>query len=227
MPLYGQSNITYGRNVLTAAFLGASNKPWAVWIDDDVAFTPGMINELVTVAEREHLDIVGAAYPTKMWGNCRPIISAYEDGEVTFGEGGGLVRAKWLGGGMLVVSRAAHEKIAAVRAKETDWMHYWTPWGVFRGAMAWRQMGVMHEGCMQEMGEDVGFCESADEAGYSIWCDTRIRLWHYGPHGYDIADNFTEPTRPDSITIHCAGWKDKNDRLARTPEPPSRIAEGT
>jgi len=39
------------------------------------------------------------------------------------------------------------------------------------------------------LGEDFSFCERARQAGYKIYADTSIRLWHFGnsPFGWEDA----------------------------------------
>ena len=45
------------------------------------------------------------------------------------------------------------------------------------------------------LGEDFAFCERARLAGYRIFADTSIRLWHHGAYGYSWEDAGSEVRR--------------------------------
>lgn len=47
----------------------------------------------------------------------------------------------------------------------------------------WFQLEYSKEGKLQ-YGEDMSFCRKAREAGYDIWCDTKVKLGHIGDFVY-------------------------------------------
>ena len=43
-------------------------------------------------------------------------------------------------------------------------------------------------GMKRYLPEDFVFCYRAAKAGYKIWCDTSISLWHVGRYGFSFRD---------------------------------------
>lgn len=192
------SPVNLARNTLTAEFLNLDAQPWALWLDDDIGFTLQILRSLVNEAERLGVDIFGAAYPKRDWNKGLIWQPADESADVVWGEGGEPRRARWLGGGCLLTSRRALQNITD-RAP-SRWLDYPRGSGPpLKGKAIWRSTDLQFGNLWIESGEDQGFCALAESLDWHIWCDTRVRLWHYGGHGYDVADAFLGLERPRTV----------------------------
>jgi hypothetical protein len=52
------------------------------------------------------------------------------------------------------------------------------------------------------LAEDYAFCQRARDAGFRIFADTSIRLWHIGTYRYGWEDAGIEAQRYGTFTLH-------------------------
>jgi hypothetical protein len=63
------------------------------------------------------------------------------------------------------------------------------------------------------LAEDYAFSQRARDCGFSIFADTRIRLWHVGSYRYGWEEAGFEPRRFDSFTLNF------RSETMKTPPP--------
>jgi GT2 family glycosyltransferase len=136
-------------------------------IDADVIFSPFAIEQLVA----HDKDIVGASYNFK----CFQLPDAKEFGVASavklFGEHGEpinpppgglpseLFKCYGLPGGFVLIKMSIFDKL-----EMPYFANVWEP--------------------TRYVGEDIYFCEKARKAGFDIWCDPTIKVYHVGPYLY-------------------------------------------
>lgn len=150
----GVSLIGVARNQLAADFLAVENADCMVFVDADIAWSPG---DLVRLAKQPQ-DVIGATYRAKR---------EVEDWHV-FGTPervGDLYRVDGLPGGFLKISRTAFQSIDANVYQD-------------RAGRMWRDYFPtgFHDG--RFYGEDYGFCRLWRKAGGMVWLDPSIKLRH-------------------------------------------------
>ena len=164
------SIITRCRNAMVMNFLASDPRAFTdmVFIDSDVGFPPGALMRLL-----EHdVDIVGACYPYRKDPIGFPV--TFIKGNMTECDPAtGLLKVAGLPAGCLKISRRALE---AIMARFPD--HYYNEENVPQ-KKAWKffEFVTMNH---KFFGEDYAFCALAREAGFDIWCDTKITLKHCG-----------------------------------------------
>lgn len=150
------------RNGLVRAALGMTGWDALLWIDGDTSCALGVVEGMLA-ADKE---IIGAGYPVR--GDPRRM-DAVVGGVYPRADYRGLTEADWVGGGLLLTSRAALEQIPK-------------PW--FRN----RMMGEYWD----QTPEDIGFCQHAREQGLEVWLLGIDGVTHHDMGG-------EEPTDPHSI----------------------------
>lgn len=173
----GCSDLAHARNQLAAIFL-KSECTDAIWIDDDIAWSPPDLLRLLAAP----YDIVGAAYCRKVPGEPTRKYATFLDLEDDTGnlDSDGRLTVKGLGLGFLRVSRRAFEIIIdrephLERPKTPDYEGDGLDqmWRFFR-FNGWGRS------------EDYDFCELARCHGLEIWLDPKIKLAHYGVFPYTV-----------------------------------------
>lgn len=144
------------------------------FIDHDIIFDP---TDVVRVAEEalERNAVVGGTYAMRKPGG-QLVTGFYGPDEITFFEGGGLKDVAWIGMGFTAIPRTVLEAIG--------------------GSMPVLDAGftkvkplfslMLEDGCY--FGEDVSFCRRVKRAGFDIYSDTRVRLYHKGNYCYSVED---------------------------------------
>lgn len=199
-------NVAMARNAITARWLSETARPWLLCIDADVSAPEGPLVWLEFVAraiERwpDGEAAVCGCYPHRRRGGGHFAVS-FVDGVVKLGQGGGYYRAKWCGGGALLLHRSAVERMA--NATSAPRLRYRFAGGSYLGPQVWRNTTIeAPDGVREEAGEDVGLSIFLASVGTELWCDTRLRLDH---------DRFTwedaigpSPGRAASITVTAGG----------------------
>lgn len=203
-------NVAMARNAITARWLGLDPpRPWLLCIDGDVSAPEGPATWLEFVAraiERwpDGEAVVCGCYPWRRRGGGRVAV-AFVDGLVVLGQGGGYYRARWAGGGALLLHRSAVERLGAIDGCAR--LRYRLGGRADSGPQVWRNTWIeAPDGVREEAGEDVGLTQDLAAVGIDLWCDTRLRLDHEGAVRFTWEDAAREePPRVPSITLTAGG----------------------
>ena len=187
----GYSAIDQGRNQIATDALRAGFEE-LMWIDSDVAFEPGAVDQL-----RSHgQPIVCGVYPKK---GKRAFACNFppEATQVTFGKGGGLIEVPYAGAGFLYTRREVYEAIQQRLRLPVCNERFGPPMIPFFHPM------IIPDGDSHwYLAEDFSFCRRARDCGYRILADTTIRLKHIGSYAYNWEDAGGEPPRYATFTFH-------------------------
>jgi hypothetical protein len=220
LELNDSSNIPWARNATTARWL-ATGRPWSLWIDDDVwsSDSPAAWVEFVAIARENFANgeaIVAGAYPSKRLGGGAVCAAFLHPGRVILGDGGGYHEADWVGGGAVLLHRAAVSRMAEeLPIPGPGRVSYsWRPGERYSGPKLWEN-GLRESNeadpCspdsttrLEEYGEDVGLAAHAYRAGIPIMVDTRLRLNHLGRHAFTWENAlFGTSEREESLVLPC------------------------
>lgn len=149
-----------------------------MWIDSDIAFEPDDVDRL-----RHHgVPIAAGAYAKKA---ARALALYPEPGtkQLQMGEGGGLVKVRYVGAGFLLVRKAAFDAVEQHFGLPTCNAQFGAPLVPY-----FLPMAVASDGGYWYLGEDYAFCERARQAGIATMVDTTIRLGHVGSYVYGWED---------------------------------------
>lgn len=200
--LEGGGNVAMVRNAITARWLADTQRPWLLSIDADVSAPegPAVWLEFLSRALERFPDgeaAVCGVYPHRRKGGGRFAVS-FCDGVVTLGQGGGYYRAKWCGGGALLLHRSQVEQLGAVDGCAR--LRYRFAGGPCVGPQVWHNTWITApDGIEEEAGEDVGLTQDLVTIGIDLFADTRLRLDHDGFTWEDAAG--PESRRSPSITL--------------------------
>jgi hypothetical protein len=165
---YGWSAIDQGRCAIAQEALDAGYE-YLFWVDADVAFYPYDVCKMISLG----LPFVTAPYSVKGWPS---LTTEFYDKNISLGEGGGLYKIKYGATGFMCVHRSVYEKIAQkLNLKKVK------IWGGQYEAYPFFFPIIENE---EYLGEDFAFCKRARDAGFELFCDTRIRLSHIGKYSY-------------------------------------------
>ena len=190
----GFAAIDQGRNqIATDALLDGFAE--TMWVDADVGFDPAAVDAL-----RKHAQpLVGGIYPQKG----RRTLATHllpGTGAVTFGAGGGLTEVLYSATGFLHVRREVYAATRDALALPVCNERFGKP------TVPWFQPAVIPSGAGDwYLAEDYAFCDRAKRAGFRVWADTSLRLWHYGSYGYGWEDAGRAPERFEDFTLNLAG----------------------
>ncbi len=187
----GHSAIDQGRNQMAtdALFEGFEE---TMWIDSDVGFNPDDI-ELLRQHQRP---LVSGIYPQK---GKRALASQLLPGtpSITFGKDGGLVDLLYAATGFLLVRREVYLAIQSKLSLPVCNERFARPTIPF-----FEPMVRPIEDAYWYLAEDYAFSHRAKECGFSVFADTRIRLWHVGNYRYGWEEAGFEPRRFESFTLN-------------------------
>lgn len=158
----GCSLITMVRNSICKDFL-ASKSDRLVFVDSDVSWDIGSLLKLASYP----VDIVGGAYRYKDPNERYPVFFLKSDKGI-WTDDRGLVEVAALPGGFTCISRSA---LLRIREKFPDRVYQW-------GGQEFYAYfdNPYRDGSM--IGEDIGFCMMAREAGEKVYLDPSLRLTH-------------------------------------------------
>jgi hypothetical protein len=163
-----------------------------LWIDADIGFDPDAVERL-----RSHsLPIVCGIYPQK---GKRELACHVLPGtvSVTFGQQGGLVELLYAGTGFLLVRREVYLKVQQLLKLPICNERF----GQRLIPLFLPLLHPVDDGYWY-LAEDFAFCQRAREAGFRIFADTSIRLWHIGTYRYGWEEAGSEPKRFGTFTLH-------------------------
>lgn len=169
----GCSVVSRARNLIVHEFL-KSNCDHLLFIDSDMTFEPESVVRLL--AFNEDKPIVAGAYEARKEGKIYIIhLDSDPIGNVIMDDMG-LVRAKRVATGFMMVRRDVFEKLAELHP---EWKHKDTN---SDGTL----FSFFDFKCTPDgyVGEDFLFCERAIDAGFSAWIDPTIKLGHMGIHEF-------------------------------------------
>ncbi|MBM3120295.1 MAG: glycosyltransferase [Chloroflexi bacterium] len=153
---------------------------YAIFIDDDIVFTPEHIEKLYEDMKSGY-HLVGGGYPTRT-GTQLSSYGLHEHGGIQVD--GQVHEIKWLATGFMGFTRQLLtdmvEKLNLPLLHKGSWCECY-PWFVF----------VTHNsqaGTPMFFSEDWEFCEKAKQCGYKVHMDTSIMLGHIGEKVYTIVD---------------------------------------
>lgn len=161
----GSCYIQQARNNHAQAFLD-SDCDSMIFVDSDLWFSEKAMYLLVASGR----DVVGGTYPKKRGKlNDYPVsINTGENG-VAVPDKQGLISAKMLPTGLLLIKRGVFEKIKIAHPEFEDSEGFWH----------FFQTGLQFER-KRFMGEDPFFCRVCRDIGIEMWLEPHISFMHYG-----------------------------------------------
>ena len=203
----GYAAIDQGRNQMaTDALLDGFDE--TLWIDSDVGFHPDDVDRL----RAHHLPIVCGIYPQK---GKRALACHVMPGaqQMTFGEQGGLTELLYAGTGFLLIRREVYLAVQRHHQLPTCNERFGHPMLPFFYPML-RPIDDGH----WYLAEDYAFCERARQAGYQIWADTTIRLWHIGTYRYGWEDAGMDRPRFETFTLNFGPPENETPNRRLSPD---------
>lgn len=169
----GCSVVSRARNLIAHDFMN-SDCEHLLFIDADMTFEPESVTRLL--AFNQDKAIVGGAYEARKEGKIYILTLDGDKGNVVM-SGMGLVKAKRIATGFMMIHRKVFEKL---RDDHPEWKHKDTSSDkILDGFFDFK---LTPEGYI---GEDFLFCQRAIDAGFNdIWIDPTIKLGHMGIHEF-------------------------------------------
>ena len=170
----GDALISRSRSRAATFFLKQTQDDLLMFIDDDVVIKPFDATKLMHEAWQLKLPIVGAAYVTKSQDNPGFAIRPLGPGQIEFGTKGQIYEVRSISTGCMVIrrevlTRMVNDKIAPLCT------HGSTSYYPF-----FQHEKMMIDGQWEDISEDWYFCEKARKCGFTVHCDTTIKLGHIG-----------------------------------------------
>lgn len=193
--LPGESLITRARNRMVREFLDDTEHTHLLFLDCDLIFDPTTVVRLLTSG----FDVVGGAYAKKGIGHGVVGNPDYAKVEMVGDDKAtvtlppvkdGFARAKDVGTGCLLISRAAFDKLKAAKRPDGEpaMMPYTDDMGT--GAKVWPFFDCGPEDGRDPesryLSEDYFWCRLWQVVGGGeVWLDTRSTIKHVGKYAYD------------------------------------------
>lgn len=178
----GDALISRSRSRAASHFLKVNTDEILMFIDDDIVISPFDASKLMWEAHKLKLPIVGAAYVTKTKVSPGFAVRPLNSGKMEFGPNGKLHEMRSISTGCMLIQREVLDKF--VKENIAPWCrHGSTGYYPF-----FQHEKMVIDGVWEDMSEDWYFCEKARKLGFSVWCDTTIKLGHVGPYEYNWDD---------------------------------------
>lgn len=184
----GCSVVSRARNLIAYDFL-KSDCDHLLFIDADINFEPDSVLRLL--AWNQHRAIVAGGYESRKPGKNYILTLDNADGNLRM-DGYGLVKAKRVATGFMMIQRKVFEKL---RDDHPEWEHHDT-------SQADKMLYCFFDFQLKDRqytGEDFLFCQRAIDAGFDdIWIDPVIKLGHMGITEYqsDFGNDILYPLLP-------------------------------
>lgn len=177
----GDALVSRSRSVVATHFLNKTQDEMLMFIDDDVVINPKDAMKLMHIAHEKKLPILGGAYVTKSQKSPGLAIRPLKSGPIGFGSEGGLYPMRSISTGCMIIRREVLEKfikkdLAPLCKHGQGGTHDYYPF--------FQHTKMKIGGVWEDISEDWYFCEKARELGFSVWCDTTIKLGHIGNFEY-------------------------------------------
>lgn len=178
----GDALISRSRSRAATAFLKSTQDELLMFIDDDIVISPFDATKLMQEAYQLKKPIIGAAYVTKSKKNPGFAVRPLKEESLAFGTEGKIYEMRSISTGCMIIQRDVlqkfiNENIAPFcRHGNTGYYPFF------------QHEKMMIDGVWEDVSEDWYFCEKARKLGFSIWCDTTIKLGHIGPYEYTWDD---------------------------------------
>lgn len=179
----GDALIGRSRSLTANNFLFKDKSDMLMFLDEDIIITTEDATKIMWEAWKLDLPIIGAAYPTKSKENPSMAVRPLKKHEqMEFGKTGKLYEMEYISTGCMCIRREVFQKMLDTEkiksCKGVNGRYY----PFFQDV----QMEI--DGEWEHLSEDWFFCKIARELGFSIWCDTTIKLGHVGPYEYTWDD---------------------------------------
>lgn len=180
--LDGDALISRSRSRAATYFLNSTKDDLLMFIDDDVVISALDATKLMQEAWQMKLPIVGGAYVTKTKVKPGFAIRPLGTERLEFGTNGKIYEVRSISTGCMVIRREVltkfvNEKVAPLCTHGTASYYPF-----------FQHEKMIIDGKLEDMSEDWYFCEKAKKLGFSVWCDTTIKLGHIGPYEYTWDD---------------------------------------
>ena len=189
----GYSAIDVARNRLAFDAL-AQGYEETFWIDADIGFDPDDVDRL-----RSHdLPICCGLYAKK---GLRELAMHALPGEnpITLGAKGGLIEVHYAGLGFMHIRRRVYETMRERLALPECNRQFGAPLAPF-----FQPLVVETVSGAWYLAEDFAFCERSRRCGFTIMAETRVRLFHFGSHGFSWEEAGLELKRYRTFTYHAS-----------------------
>lgn len=176
----GDALICRARGMEASRFFLNSDADVLLFVDDDIIFKPEDATSICQEAD-ERKAIVGGAYVLKQPGGGQFTTKLLKENKsLPFGKSGGIHEVRLVATGFMAISRAVFTELSKTtplcKTQEGGYYPFFNPYV--------KEI----DGNMIDLSEDWAFCEKAREAGFKVYCDTRIKLGHAGRYIYDWSD---------------------------------------
>lgn len=178
----GDALISRSRSRAATQFLKSTKDELLMFIDDDIVISPFDATKLMQEAHQLKLPIIGAAYVTKSKSNPGFAIRPLNQDKLEFGINGQVHEMRSISTGCMIIHRDVLNKFINENIAPLC-RHGNTAYHPF-----FQHEKMLIDGVWEDMSEDWYFCEKARKLGYSIWCDTTIKVGHIGPYLFDWDD---------------------------------------
>lgn len=184
----GMSAVDAARAMCATLALEDTSADVLFWIDSDIVFDPEDVWRLSELCV-DGYPIIGGAYAKKKPGG--GIVASFLPDTpqvVRFFEGGDVMEVGGLGFGFLAI----HRKVFEALAEQFPLVHL-----TERKVRGWF-LPDTHDGKYRS--EDYAFLGRARDAGFRVWLDTTVRLYHKGVYAYKLED--TGQVIPDAQQLN-------------------------
>lgn len=179
----GSSLLEHTRSELATKFYDkedASHDDVLLFVDSDMTFEPASLLELCKEAHQRSAIVGGVSMSKKPLGE---VNTRFEDESerIGFFAAGDVIPVKRIGTGVMAIPRMVLGAIVQhdPHCQKVTLTHGNEVYPFFRSliinGMWW--------------GEDMSFCYRAQQAGCSIFADTRARIGHRGPYEFNLEDS--------------------------------------
>ena len=174
----GYSAIDQGRNRMAYDAIYRRNFEELMWIDSDVIFNPDDVDKL----RKSGYDFIGGAYPFKGWP--RMTVQPKDNQSITFDEKTGKVyEVECVATGFMYTKATVYKSIKEKLNLPLCNTSFDAPQIPFFRPDVWYENNTPYY-----LGEDFSFCKRAQQVGYKVYLDSRIKLGHVGKYKYDWSD---------------------------------------
>lgn len=179
LELHGCPYITMGRSIAVTAVHDTPELEGIIFIDHDIVFDYEAFDQIIESCSQTR-SVVGAGYSYRRPGHdmIGGLDTSKFTGDPIFFQGGGLYPALYLGMGFTAIHRDVLETVHSKLQKVETGLNPLPCYPSFEH--------VQKDG--KWFGEDVSFCMRAADAGFQLYMDTRLRVWHKGAYTYGLED---------------------------------------